>query len=63
MELETDGGRFQQPRCSLDVLKPVERRKWSREQRWGPSRKGDLGRYLSSAKTAVQCFAAERVEL
>ena len=62
MELETDGGRFQQPHCSLGVLKPVERRKWSREQKWDHHGK-DLGRYLSSAKTAVQCFAAERVEL
>ena len=63
MELETDSGKFQQPRCSLDFLKPVERRKWSREQKRGPSRKGDLDRYLSSARTAVRCFAAERVEL
>lgn len=28
MELVRDGGRFQQPHCSLDVLKPVEGRKW-----------------------------------
>ena len=29
MELVRDGGRFQQPHCSLDVLKPAERRQES----------------------------------